>query len=52
MLCLNSKESLNKIFDKYREQRGNELEKDIDDEMSGDVREGYKAMSKNCPLKV
>lgn len=46
VLCLNSKESLNKIFDKYREQRGNELEKDIDDEMSGDVREGYKAMIK------
>ena len=51
VLCLNSPASLRKIFDKYREIRGAELEEDVDAEFSGDTREGYRAISKstvNC----
>ena len=45
VLCLNSPASVRKILDKYREMRGAELEDDICAEFSGDIAEGYKAIS-------
>lgn len=44
VLCLSSFSTLRKVFDKYREIRGAELEDDIDAEFSGDVAEGYKTL--------
>lgn len=42
VLCLNSYATLDKIFDRYRMERGVEIEQDLDDELSGDTLQGYK----------
>ena len=47
VLCLNSLPSLRKILDAYRQLAGTELEDAISAEFSGDIAEGYRAISKN-----
>ena len=47
VLCLNSLPSLRKILNAYRELAGTELDDAISAEFSGDIAEGYRAISKN-----